>query len=450
MTKEAESETSLEGTELEVAQRARSAGIGITWQTGFDLSWGSKVEQHESKFFLLDFPNGRQRRPFIIQSRLLPLLARENFEHWTFLGDYCAFLDKSRNSIEAVVRGLDRGQRILSSWIFSEIPGYEELEGGDIAERYADFENIWERSNWRIPIPIGTAKHQKIELGTASPVSTLTIKDAYLWPLQRQVALKIHNTSALRHDEALEVLERCSSALFFEFDMLRAFPLSLMRRDDDVLEIPRNRDEHNKPLGPMRTSYARQAVSLYLYGSSATGVPLLQYLAYYQAIEHFFPTFLNQSTLHRIRNTFRDPLFDIDSDRDVQKIIDLMRANTRESSSERNQLKITLRACIDESEVTAFLAESPNIHEFLSKSNEISGVNKLNQRSDESLLDQIARRVYSIRCRIVHTKEAGGDANARPLLPFDKEADLLEHDINLVRFLAQKVIIAANEGRLSI
>jgi len=44
----------------------------------------------------------------------------------------------------------------------------------------------------------------------------------------------------------------------------------------------------------------------------------------------------------------------------------------------------------------------------------------------------------------VHTKNADGRENDMMILPFSKEEDLLIDDVDLVRFLAQKVLVASS------
>jgi hypothetical protein len=57
--------------------------------------------------------------------------------------------------------------------------------------------------------------------------------------------------------------------------------------------------------------------------------------------------------------------------------------------------------------------------------------------------EAVAKRIYAIRNRIVHTKGASG--YQEPLFPFDPETTYLGHDIDLVEFLAQKVLIASSQ-----
>jgi hypothetical protein len=54
----------------------------------------------------------------------------------------------------------------------------------------------------------------------------------------------------------------------------------------------------------------------------------------------------------------------------------------------------------------------------------------------------VAKRVYAIRNRIVHTKGAYDDQE--PLFPFDPEIRHLHHDIDLTEFLARKVLVASS------
>ncbi|RSD14234.1 hypothetical protein [Amycolatopsis eburnea] len=52
----------------------------------------------------------------------------------------------------------------------------------------------------------------------------------------------------------------------------------------------------------------------------------------------------------------------------------------------------------------------------------------------------LVARVYEIRCRIVHAKEGGAGKAAKPLLPDSREARDLGADIEVVRWLADRVL----------
>lgn len=56
----------------------------------------------------------------------------------------------------------------------------------------------------------------------------------------------------------------------------------------------------------------------------------------------------------------------------------------------------------------------------------------------------MSKRIYEIRCKIVHTKADARDPEVELLLPFSKEADLLQFDIDLIQYVAQQVLIAGS------
>ena len=86
--------------------------------------------------------------------------------------------------------------------------------------------------------------------------------------------------------------------------------------------------------------------------------------------------------------------------------------------------------------------------EALLAKNRLAGIAPLTPLDKNNrLTTQVANRIYDIRCRIVHAKEDGGPSgNTDVLLPFSAEADLLGPDVMLVRFVAQKAIIAGRRG----
>lgn len=60
--------------------------------------------------------------------------------------------------------------------------------------------------------------------------------------------------------------------------------------------------------------------------------------------------------------------------------------------------------------------------------------------------DELRRRCAAAGMKLDETGAPGGGAaeDRQPLLPFDPEAPLLEHDVALARFLARKVLVASS------
>lgn len=273
-------------------------------------------------------------------------------------------------------------------------------------------------------------------------------------PGRNRPTLKISGHQFTEHDDALSAFENISSAFFFELDMLAGVALTLHRTRGPAVGSSRSPSDTERrtctPLSVPRKRYSNEAISLYMYGRSAMGMPLLQFLAYYQCIEYFFPSHWNAEMISRVRRTLNDPRFDSDNDKDVNRLIQMTSTQGRVGAPEREQLKATVSGCVDSDELTAFLQDcSEESFEALMTKGHIRGVRPLTlQDKQNRLTHQVADRMYDLRCRVVHSKEDGGVSQADVLLPFGREADRLFADIALARFLAQKAIIAGRGGSL--
>jgi hypothetical protein len=264
----------------------------------------------------------------------------------------------------------------------------------------------------------------------------------------RSLTLRIEGTDVSNHEDAVELLERIGNALMFQIDMSYELGLTLERERpwrhvNPVWE--RTERKEPEPLPPIRFQYAREAMSLYWYAKAAADMPLLQFLAYYQIIEFYFPKYSHSRALTTIRNVLKDPRFDALRDTDVMRIFEAIRVNSKgRFRPESQQLGAAIEHCVQPEELQDFLFDEDR-YDFYDSEHQTKVANKkIHLRGP--LFDfpkDVATRIYEIRCQIVHTK-SGYDEE--PLLPFDPEIRYLRFDVDLIQFLARKVLIDASYG----
>jgi hypothetical protein len=78
------------------------------------------------------------------------------------------------------------------------------------------------------------------------------------------------------------------------------------------------------------------------------------------------------------------------------------------------------------------------------KGSKLKGVVPL-QIEKDNLSDQLADRIYAIRCRIVHAKSDGGHSGEDLLLPTSEESELLWAEIAVLRYVAQQAIFSQSQ-----
>jgi len=335
------------------------------------------------------------------------------------LGDYSAVCSYEGGWIEAVVRPLALPQASSAS----------RLIFGDNAARTNESVDL------------------RIE-GPERSLLQLTEKHGILYWLDygAQLYLRIEGIGITEHDKAVNLLEDLSNSLFMQIDFRFDSPLTLGRDSfllKGITSRPGRLDQDNQLMYP-RFTYERGPSSLYWYARSAVSLPLLQFLALYQCIEFFFPQYSRREAISRIKNILKDPTFDGTKDSYVNVLLNATLEGYRGSLlEERKQLGATLKQCIDSSSIRDFLNDTAERIQFYSKEYREISDKKLSLTDETNIVEQTADRIYDIRCKIVHTKNLEGSKADDMILPFSKEADLLVDDVELIKFLARKVMIAS-------
>lgn len=426
-----------------LAEQCREAGIE------FELALGE--EQARLK---VAFANGRQKRwRFLSRQRAQSFLTNPLTEVM-YLGDFDACLFKDTRTIEASIQHHVNGPRHLGRALI-ELPGIRKLNDGQLPLD-EDLEELkssdgdsrgWVRAedDWVLDIEQAEGVSYKVEIGTASG-RFMDFTTRYGPGVGRFSTLRLVDVDVTRHDEALQLLNRVSNALFFETDLRFDVPLKLVTARDRARRLRRRFSDRGEAAGASvrapRAAYAEKPLSLYWYGRASAGLPLLEFLAFYQVLEYYFPSYGRRDILDKLRYELRDPRFEIEDDAHLSRVLLIASQAGRGMGSERDQLKATLKGCMSEGHIRDFLESDASFADHF-EGKVLKGVTRIDLKDRRNdLMNQVANRVYDIRCRIVHTKEDGGEAAAEILLPFSREADSLAPDVELVKFIAQKCLVA--------
>lgn len=415
-----DSENSNELSKLQqsLIKRCQAAGIEAEIREYFE----------NDTYVSVALPNGRDTRWTSFRSaESIKEVLELDFENYSFLGDFVAVANYSLGTIEAVIRPVNGMPRsFLEQRIFGETEDGEEIA----------------------PILLEQSSHgRKIEirLGYASDVMRLLAAG----PFSRNGALSISITGLAisQHNQSLNILRKLSDSLFFQLDLQDGFALSLVK-DRRFIRRPGHRSRRRPPeraqLEFPKIEFDEGPSSLYWYGRSALGMPLLQFLAFYQVIEYYYPTYSQEEARRRIRAILKDPTFRTDRDGDIGKVLTAVSGHGRGFGDERSQLRATINACIDPNDLRNFLEEDDERADFFTAKQKGLTDHKLPlANSSADLRAPVADLIYDIRCKIVHTKGETPDGEVELLLPFSKEAELLFYDIELMQYVARKVLIAA-------
>src|ERR1017187_5424888 len=371
---------------------------------------------------------GRVKRPlFISELTEVEELLSCPFEKVVFLSDYDAFCSYEEGWIDASVTGL--GTTPLTGLLRRRLFGIMPSENFDPSAHSIELESVHPSS---IKAHLLLAGHRLSKVvGRPGP------------------SLQLKGLSISSHDQAIDLLETVSDGLFFEIDTRFNLALGIRKfRRPTNRPFLKSDDLGRKALQIPQWRYDKQPMSLYWYGRSATSMPLLQFLAYYQAIEFYFPIYSQNEAIKQVRSLLKSPSFSIHDDSDISRLLTAIQLSRAGGfGDERSQLRATIQSCVDAQDLRSFLTSDERTSEFYSSQSHWKEVSKEKvpiNKADADLRISVADRIYDIRCKIVHSKADGGPTKAELLLPFSKEAELLSFDIELSRYVARSVLVASS------
>jgi hypothetical protein len=396
---------------------ARCASAGIPCEIMQDVDGESRGR--------LDFPAGRGSRRVVVGEREIQSFLSIEFERLRLLERYEAVYSLEDDVIEASFASVRPGGNIRG--LPAILQGPNRRDEGDPVDPI-----ILHEPN------VGDVPGMTIEIGPPSIRTTL------FRPMMRnrRSTLTIHRGRLKTHDHATRLLESVANSLFLQIDSKWDTAFQLIRARGISTRRPRSTTDGQADLQFPASYYDPEPMSLYWYGRGAVGMPLLQFLAFYQVVEFYFPQFAQQELRVRLQNIVRSPQFSPHSDREIGRLVDALQSAGGRTvwGDEKGQLMATARACVDGQSIRE-LVEAYDDH-FAKKIKGLADTTLRVAASDDDLVGRAVERIYEIRCKIVHTKDGGGGSGDL-LLPFSPEAERLWPDIDLVELLSRGVLTAA-------
>jgi hypothetical protein len=155
-------------------------------------------------------------------------------------------------------------------------------------------------------------------------------------------------------------------------------------------------------------------------------------------MEFFLPHFNRPSKSIQAEEDLQEmllsPAFDPRDSGYIDKVVSVAR-RVGERKSDSQALEAALQKWMDARDLQAAIEANPD-HWSSRNARAVQRTELSTSAQDERR--SLARRLYGIRCRIVHAKFA---VEEPPILPFTDEADWLRYDIQLAELVAQKAII---------
>jgi hypothetical protein len=233
-------------------------------------------EEHEDehrKWWTVALPCDRERELIHLEADHIGRFLAIPFERYVFLDRYVAICCYKERIIEAAIQTprpdpLGFYVRLLG-WTLPMVMSHQDLTL-ELKQEESDEKRI------RIG-PISNALHT---LWYHSLLGGGPTKPQYERKYEHPPSLRIEGIQVSQHGQALDILERIADSLFLQIDLSLDILLSLVpKRRFSVSITDSTPKEGRTGLQFPQYEYDQAPMKLYWYARSATGMPLLQFLA---------------------------------------------------------------------------------------------------------------------------------------------------------------------------
>jgi hypothetical protein len=388
----------------------------------------------------LELPAGKGTRTLRVDSGTLGGLLAMQFEKFRFSQQFDALVDTESGDIECSLTEAPALFNISGQGLW-DLPGVQ-IDGDSPLRTGEGISEYGTPEGWRLVVADADVQLELSPIGSA-------FRGFYgAYPHMPSVTLKVRHRAGKKGPRVDELLGGPAADFLLDLDLKYGTRFTLAR----PYKSP---DFHTPwkvgttPPSFPRQHYSEEAVAFYWYAESASQFPLLQFLAYYQVLEYFFSSFTRRSALEQLRTQLKDPAFDPRNDRDLAVLLDSTRTAHAGLRRESEQLRETLTESVTSDALSLFIENVAELKSQLTASKQsIKGVRPIQLSGTEvELNSQISDRIYAIRNRIVHSKDAAGDNGLELLLPTSEEAAFMGPEITLVRWFAQRALIHGAQMR---
>lgn len=268
--------------------------------------------------------------------------------------------------------------------------------------------------------------------------------------LYRPLTIKIFNLKETSIKTAIQKSTDIIESCIFVLSSLKEYPIELLdewpirrRRTKTPRDFEFGQSERNSNLPLPRFKLNSTLVRLHQQATSSD-IPSLKYLSFYQILEFYFLSVADENLYNNLTRRINDLKFKTTPNH-LDKLIQDVVSHKREND-ETEMLKNVLKKYVDENDIIEFITEYEKFLErkvYTAKrtifGNEISATSM----NSGHVYGNIAKTIKSIRNALVHSSDRH-ERNDR-YIPYSKEGTtLLELEIPLIKFLADKVIIATS------
>lgn len=228
----------------------------------------------------------------------------------------------------------------------------------------------------------------------------------------------------------------------FETISLESLTRRFIRRTNRYTELPSER------LRLVFKKYIPELIEYFHIGEKVDYLPF-KFICYYHIIEYYSDKSAYHVVSEYIKKLILKPDFHLKTNHYVGQAINFFKKENDRYTSDKIKIERVLQQFINREELKSYL-ENIQLIEHFEKEVEIScskplKLSKIDFSSDSNFFQNLTKRIYSIRCSIVHSNPDFDDSKAIPFTPTPANLDVLRLEMELIYEIARTIIVESKE-----
>ena len=190
--------------------------------------------------------------------------------------------------------------------------------------------------------------------------------------------------------------------------------------------------------------YTPELIEYFHTGERVDYLPF-KFICYFHIIEYFMDKSAHSVVTKKIKQIIIRPNFHAKSSEYISEAIKIFRAETEKNMTDKIKISRVFAEYLNRECVQRFLESSSLINHFANehtlKFNKELKINGIKFDSDVAFCDSLAKRIYSIRCSIVHSNPDFEESKAVPFSPTPVNIDFLRRETMLMKEVARTIIV---------
>lgn len=234
------------------------------------------------------------------------------------------------------------------------------------------------------------------------------------------------------------------------FDIECSYGIILETANLENLKAPLIRTPETRPKPPkeqITLLYKQYTPELIEYFHTAERVDHLpfKFICYFHIIEYFMDKSAHSVVAKKIKQIIMSPDFHAKSSEYISEAIKVFKAETEKFMTDKIKIGRVFAEYINRDDIQKFV-ENNALQDHFEKDHTLKfskdlKINGLKFDSDNSFFESLTKRIYSIRCSIVHSNPDFDESKAVPFSPTPTNIDFLRREIELMKEVARTIIV---------